>query len=105
MLAHKLGAQHPPQQAERRVGHAVGAALARLGVVVEHTAADIVDDAIKSSGTVKPRVIWMSGRRICSSAVEKTSSAWNFPPWVKPFAGIFMGFSYLSGFVYYKCRV
>ena len=47
MLAHKLGAQHPPQQAERRVGHAVGAALARLGVVVEHTAADVVDDAVE----------------------------------------------------------
>ena len=50
MLAHKLGAQHPPQQAERRVGHAVGAGLPRLGMVVEHAAADIVDDAIKVIG-------------------------------------------------------
>src|SRR5699024_12054259 len=44
----------------------------------------------KSSGTVKPRVILISGRTICKSAVENTSSAWNLPPWVKPFAGIFI---------------
>ena len=40
MLTHELCAEQPPQQAERGVGHAVGAALPRLGVVVEHTAAD-----------------------------------------------------------------
>ena len=44
----------------------------------------------KSSGTTKPRVILMSGRIICSSAVANTSSAWNLPAWVKPFAGIFI---------------
>ena len=47
MLAHELCAEQPPQQAERGVGHAVGAALPRLGVVVEHTAADVVDDAVE----------------------------------------------------------
>ena len=47
MLAHELCAEQPPQQAERGVGHAVGAALPRLGVVVEHAAADVVDDAVE----------------------------------------------------------
>ena len=50
MLAHQLGAQHLPQQAERRVGHAVGASLAGLLVVVEHAAADIIDDAVEIIG-------------------------------------------------------
>ena len=44
----------------------------------------------KSSGTTKPRVILISGRMICSSAVANTSSAWNLPAWVNPFAGIFI---------------
>ena len=47
VLAHELCAEQPPQQAERGVGHAVGAALPRLGVVVEHAAADVVDDAVE----------------------------------------------------------
>ena len=50
MLADELRAQHPPQQTERRVGHAVGAALARLGVVVEHAATDVIDDAVEVIG-------------------------------------------------------
>ena len=62
----------------------------------------------KSSGTVKPRVILISGRRICNSAVANTSSAWNLPAWVKPFAGIFMDlipllyFQIHLGFVWYQ---
>ena len=46
-LAHKARPQHPPQQAEGRVGHAVGAGLAGLLMVVEHTKAHIVHDAVK----------------------------------------------------------
>ena len=57
----------------------------------------------KSSGTVKPRVILISGRRICSSAVANTSSAWNLPAWVKPFAGIFMDLiPRSSSFIWYQ---
>src|SRR5699024_1551456 len=52
----------------------------------------------KPSGTVKPRVILMSGRTICKRAVEKTSSAWNLPPCVKPLAGIFIAVSLLLWF-------
>ena len=48
MLPDQLRAQHPPQQAKCRIRHAVGAALPRFGMVVEHTAADIVDDAVKA---------------------------------------------------------
>ena len=46
-LAHKAGAQHPPQQAKGRVGHAVGAVLPGLLMVVEHPKADIIHDAVK----------------------------------------------------------
>ena len=46
-LTHKAGAEHPPQQAEGRIGHAIGAALPRLLMVVEHTKAHIVHDAVK----------------------------------------------------------
>ena len=47
-LAHKAGAQHPPQQPERRVGHPVGPGLARLAVVVEHPVPNVVDDAVEA---------------------------------------------------------
>ena len=46
-LAHKTGAQHPPQQTKGRVGHAVGAVLPGLLMVVEHPKADIIHDAVK----------------------------------------------------------
>jgi len=46
-LAHQPRAQHPPQQAERRVRHTVGAVLPRLLMVVEHAKTDIVHDAVK----------------------------------------------------------
>ena len=46
-LAHKTRAQHPPQQTKGRVGHAVGAVLPGLLMVVEHPKADIVHDAVK----------------------------------------------------------
>ena len=49
-LTHKAGAQHPPQQAKGRVGHAVGAVLPRLLMVVEHAKADVVHDAVKVIG-------------------------------------------------------
>src|SRR5699024_2843264 len=52
----------------------------------------------KPSGTVKPRVILMSGRTICKRAVEKTSSAWNLPPCLKPLAGIFIPVSLVLWF-------
>ena len=58
----------------------------------------------KSSGTVKPRVILISGRTICKSAVENTSSAWNLPPWVKPFAGIFITVILLIGWIGFFCH-
>ena len=46
-LPHQPRAQHPPQQAKGRVGHAVGAVLPGLLMVVEHPKADIVHDAVK----------------------------------------------------------
>ena len=46
-LTHKAGAKHPPQQAKGRVGHAVGAVLPGLLMVVEHPKADIIHDAVK----------------------------------------------------------
>ena len=46
-LAYKTRAQHPPQQTKGRVGHAVGAVLPGLLMVVEHPEADIVHDAVK----------------------------------------------------------
>ena len=50
MFPYQLGAQHPPQKAESRVRHAVGAGFPGFGVVVEHTAAHIIDDALKVIG-------------------------------------------------------
>ena len=47
-FGHELCAEQPPQQAERGVGHAVGAAFARFLVVVKHTAAHIVHNAVKT---------------------------------------------------------
>ena len=91
MLAHELCAEQPPQQAERGVGHAVGAALPRLGVVVEHTAADVVDDAVEvirhheTAGYFNIRAEDLeqgSGEHVVG--VELAA-------WVKPFAGIFIG--------------
>ena len=49
-LTHEAGAQHTPQQAEGRIGHAVGAVLPRLLMVVEHAKADVVHDAVKVIG-------------------------------------------------------
>ena len=46
-LAHKAGAEYPPQQAESCVGHTVGAVLARLLMVVEHAETDVVNDAVE----------------------------------------------------------
>lgn len=48
MGTHQLGTQHAPQQAKGRIGHAVGAAFARFLVVVKHTAAHIVHNAVKT---------------------------------------------------------
>ena len=48
MRADELRPQHPPQQPERRVRHAVGAGFTRLAVVVEHAAADVKDNAGKA---------------------------------------------------------
>ena len=39
--------QHPPQQTKGRIGDAVGAGLARLLMVVEHTETDVVHDAVE----------------------------------------------------------
>ena len=47
-LAHKAGAQHPPQQAKGRVGHTVCAVLPGLLMMVEHAIAHIVHDAVKA---------------------------------------------------------
>ena len=46
-LPHQPRAQHPPQQAEGRIGDAVGAVLAGLLMVIEHAKADIVHDAVE----------------------------------------------------------
>ena len=53
MGPHQLGSQDPPQQAERCVGHAVGAGLPWFGVVVEHTTAHIVYNAVEIIGNHK----------------------------------------------------
>ena len=46
-LPHQPRAQHPPQQAESRIGDAVGAVLAGLLMVIEHAKADIIHDAVE----------------------------------------------------------
>ena len=43
----QAGTQHPPQQPEGSVRHPVGAGLTGLPVVVEHTVADVIDDAVE----------------------------------------------------------